>query len=210
MKSKLTNSYGFIFEDELIHEIGQVGQFVIYPKGKVIIDFDDQVKFIPLIISGAIKVMREDEEGDALLLYYLEQGDTCSITMNCCLGNSKSDVKAIVEEDSEMVMIPIEFMEKWILKYNSWKEFVFQSYHARFQEMLEAIDTLAFMNMPERISKYLSDKVKVLGSTTLNLTHQDIALDLHSSRVVVSRILKKLESEGSIRLNRNKIEVIQF
>lgn len=151
-----------------------------------------------------------EEAGDELLLYFLEKGDTCVMTMTCCMGQTKSEIRAVAEKDSKLLMIPVSKMADWIVKYPTWRNFVFESYNSRFNEMLEAIDSLAFLNMHDRILKYLKDKVMVIGETTLPITHQEIALDLHSSRVVVSRILKRLEIDGLIRLHRNKIEVLIF
>jgi len=210
MKEKIKDSYGFIFEESFIKKITEVGQLKTVNKGDVLIELGTYIKFMPLIISGAIKILREDDEGDELLLYYLERGDTCAMSMNCCMGDAKSNIRAVAESDTELVLIPVKYMSEWISTYESWKSFVFESYHTRLQEMLEAIDSLAFLNMHERIYKYLTDKVKVTSDLILNATHQDIAHDLHTSRVVVSRILKKLEIDGKISLHRNKIEVIEY
>jgi len=117
---------------------------------------------------------------------------------------------AISETDGDLIMIPIDKMEEWIIKYKSWRNFVFESYNVRLMEMLEAIDTLAFMKTDERLYKYLTDKAKVLGTSEIANTHQEIATDMHTSRVVISRLLKSLELEGKIKLNRNKIEILQF
>jgi CRP/FNR family transcriptional regulator len=140
----------------------------------------------------------------------LERGDTCAMTLTCCLGNSKSKIRAIAETDGSLLMIPITKMEEWLTKYKTWRNFVFESYNIRLNEMLEAIDSLAFMNLEERLYKYLTDKVKVLGTTSLNTTHLEISTELHTSRVVISRLLKALEQQGKIKINRNKIEVLQF
>lgn len=126
------------------------------------------------------------------------------------MGKSKSKIRAIAETDGTLVMIPVEKMEEWITKYKSWRNFVFDSYNIRLNEMIEAIDTLAFMNLDERLFKYLTDKAKVLGTTEIVNTHQQIAYDMNTSRVVISRILKSLELQGKIKLNRNKIEILEF
>ena len=144
------------------------------------------------------------------ILYYLEKGETCSMTMTCCLGHKKSEIRAIAETDAKLIMIPIQKMEEWSGKYKSWRNFVFESYNIRLNEMLEAIDALAFMNLEERLYKYLKDKVKILSSPNLSTTHQEIATELHTSRVVISRVLKSLEIQEKIKIHRNKIEVLQF
>ena len=161
-------------------------------------------------MEGAIKVMREDKDGDELLLYFLERGDTCAMTLSCCLGQTKSEIRAVAERDTKLIMIPIEKMEEWTSKYKSWRDFVFESYHARLNEMLETIDTIAFMNMDQRLMKYLQDKAKINQNEVIAATHQQIAYDLHTSRVVISRLLKKLEIDGRIKLQRNSIEVLEL
>ena len=131
-------------------------------------------------------------------------------TFGSGLNSSKSKVRGIAEKDSEVVFIPIDKLEEWLVKYKSWRNFVIDSYNIRLSEMLDAIDTLAFMKMDQRLYKYLTDKVKIMRDPTLNTTHQKIAQDLNTSRVVVSRLLKQLENEGKIKLHRNKIEVLEY
>jgi len=210
MLQELKEAYGFIFEDELIEEINNVGKLQFVGAGEKIIEIGDYVKMMPLLIEGAIKIMREDKDGDELLLYFLERGDTCAMTLSCCLGQTKSEIRAIAERDTKLIMIPIEKMEEWTSKYKSWRDFVFESYHARLSEMLDTIDTIAFMNMDQRLMKYLQDKAKINQSEIINNTHQQIAYDLHTSRVVISRLLKKLELDGKIKLQRNNIEVMDL
>ncbi|HPF10032.1 MAG TPA: Crp/Fnr family transcriptional regulator [Flavobacteriaceae bacterium] len=208
MIQELTQSYGHLFENELLEEINQVGTFKELPEGFKLIEIGEYIKSMPLLISGAIKVLREDQDGDELLLYFLERGDTCAMTLSCCLGQTKSEIRAIAELDTKLVMVPIRKMEEWVGKYRTWRNFVFESYHNRLMEMLEAIDSIAFMKMDERLLKYLHDKVKVTSDIMVHTTHQEIAYELHTSRVVISRLLKNLEKLGKIKIHRNKIEVI--
>jgi CRP/FNR family transcriptional regulator len=210
MLQQLKEAYGFIFEDELLSEINQVGNLRFVGAGETIIEIGDYVKMMPLLLEGAIKIMREDKDGDELLLYFLERGDTCAMTLSCCLGQTKSEIRAVAERDTKIIMIPIEKMEEWTSKYKSWRNFVFESYHTRLSEMLDTIDTIAFMNMDQRLMKYLQDKAKVNQNETIAVTHQQIAYDLHTSRVVISRLLKKLELDGKIKLQRNSIEVTEL
>lgn len=210
MREKLQENYGFLFEDALMNDIVECGKLRTVKAGDIIIDLGQKIEMMPIMISGVIKVMREDEDGDELVLYYLERGDTCAMTMTCCIGNAKSEIRAIAETDSEIITVPTQKMDEWTVKYPTWRSYVFESYNSRLSEMLEAIDGLAFMNMDERLSKYLSDKVKVLGKTEIETSHQDIAYDLNSSRVVISRLLKKMEKDGKLKIKRNKIEVLDF
>lgn len=210
MKEILKQAYGYIFEEELLEEIEKVATYKEFKANDYLIEIGDYIKSMPLLLEGAIKILREDDDGDELLLYFLERGDTCAMTLTCCMGHSKSKIRAIAETDGTLLMIPIEKMEEWLTKYKTWRNFVFDSYNIRLKEMLEAIDTLAFMNLDERLYKYLTDKAKVLGNTEINNTHQQIAYELHTSRVVISRLLKSLELQGKIKLNRNKIEVLEL
>ncbi|WP_338378286.1 Crp/Fnr family transcriptional regulator [uncultured Flavobacterium sp.] len=210
MKQELFDSYNYIFEEELLEEISRIGIHKQFKANDYLIEIGDYIKSMPLLLKGAIKILREDEDGDEFLLYFLEKGDTCAMTLTCCMGESKSKIRAVAETDGSLIMIPVEKMEYWLTKYKSWRNFVFDSYSVRLNEMLEAIDTLAFMNLDERLYKYLTDKAKVLGKTEIQTTHQEIAYEMHTSRVVISRLLKALELRGKIKLNRNNIEILEF
>ena len=210
MLEELQQNYGYLFEDELIQEINNVGTYKDIPEGFKLIEIGDYIKTMPLLVSGAIKILREDEDGDELILYFIEQGDTCAMTLSCCLGNSKSEIRAIAETDTKLIMVPIIKMEEWLGKYKSWQKFVLQSYHNRMSELLEAVDTIAFLKMDQRLFKYLKDKAMVNHNEVIHVTHQEIARDLHTSRVVISRLLKTLEIDGKIKLHRNNITVIDL
>ena len=201
-------NYSNIFEEKLLEEIAQVAKIYDFKEGDVLIDFGDYIKNMPLLLKGAIKILREDFDEGELLLYFIEKGDTCAMTMACCLGDTKSEIKAVAETDVKLVMIPVNKMEEWLGKYKSWRNFVFNSYNNRLKEMLTAIDNLAFMNMDERLLNYLFEKAKINKTNHVQNTHQEIAYDLHSSRVVISRLLKALENEGRIILHRASIEIV--
>ena len=205
MIQELKDHYGHLFEDTLLHEINQAGAFKEIPEGFKLIEVGEYVRYMPLLISGAIKIMRDDDDGDELLLYFLEKGDTCAMTLTCCLGQKKSEIRAIAETEAKLIMIPIQKMEEWSAKYKSWRNFVFESYHNRLNEMLNTIDSIAFHKLDERLLKYLSEKARVSNNNTIHNTHQEIAYELHTSRVVISRLLKKLENLGKIELHRNHI-----
>ena len=208
MIEELKKSYNHLFEDALINEIVQVGTFKEVPAGFKMMEIGSYVKAIPLLVSGVIKILREDTNGDELLLYYLEKGDTCSMTMTCCVGQTKSEIRAVVETDAKLIMIPVQKMEQWTANFTSWRNFVFESYHNRLNEMLHTIDSIAFDNMDQRLLNYLKEKARITQSKIIENTHQEIAYDLHSSRVVISRLLKKLENIGKIKLHRNYIQII--
>lgn len=202
--------FSYLFDEEILNNISEVAKIKAFKKNDIIIDIGQELKYVPLLIRGNIKVLREDSEGSELLLYVLESGDTCAMSFTCCMAKSVSKIRAIADEDTTVIMIPIEEMRGWFDTNTSWRSFILQSYQIRFDEMLETIDTLAFMKMDERLFKYLTDQVKLSASTDLEITHQEIAEDLHTSRVVVSRLLKQLEKQEKITLGRNKIHVIDF
>lgn len=210
LEKELKDAYHFIFEEELLQEIVKFGTLKEVKAGEKIIDIGEYVKSMPLLLEGAIKILREDKDGDELLLYFLERGDTCAMTLSCCLGQTRSEIRAIAEKDTLLIMIPIDKMEEWTSRFKSWRNFVFESYHTRLSEMLETIDTIAFLHMDERIMRYLQDKAKINRNEQVQVTHQEIAYDLHTSRVVVSRLVKKLEMEGKIELQRNSIKVLDL
>ena len=210
MLEDLKKNYGYLFEDELIQEINSVGTFKDIPEGYKLIEIGDYIRSMPLLVSGAIKILREDANGDELILYFIERGDTCAMTLSCCLGQAKSEIRAVAETDATLIMIPVQKMEEWLGKYKSWQKFILQSYHDRMSELLQAIDTIAFYKMDERLLRYLKDKAMVNHNETIHVTHQEIAQDLHTSRVVISRLLKKLTLNGQIELHRNNIKVLDL
>ncbi|MCZ2102184.1 MAG: Crp/Fnr family transcriptional regulator [Chitinophagales bacterium] len=208
--SKLHERFQYLFEEALINEICKSSTLRVFKEDDLILDIGEKISMIPLVVSGSVKVMREDEEGRELLLYYLEVGDTCAVSMTCCTKPSKSIIKAIAETEAEILFIPNEKMEAWIVNYASWRSYVLDSYNVRLNELFDAIDNLAFNNMEERLYKYLRDKVMVTKMSRLNITHFQIATDLNSSRVVISRLMKKLENEGLVIQYRNYVEVKEF
>ena len=210
MPNKLDTYFGYLFEDSLLQEIQEAGIAKNYKANSTIIEIGDYIKNMPLLLSGAIKILREDENGEELVLYYLEKGDTCAITLSCCMGETKSNIKAITETDVELIMLPKSKMSTWLSKYKTWQSFILQSYHNRVNELLEAVDTIAFLKMDQRLYKYLKDRAMVINSENITTTHKEIAEDLHTSRVVISRLLKKLENEHKIKLFRNSIKILEL
>ncbi|AEM70643.1 transcriptional regulator, Crp/Fnr family [Allomuricauda ruestringensis DSM 13258] len=210
MKEELLATFSNHFEQPLIDEILEAGKLVEVPAGETIMDIGQYIRSIPLLLSGAIKVLREDDEGDELLLYYLEQGETCSVTMACCMGQTKSEIRAITETETEMIMVPVQKMEEWMAKYKGWRNYVFESYHNRLNELLQTVDSIAFKNLDQRLVDYLQKKVEVTNDNRIRNTHQEIAYDLHTSRVVVSRLLKKLEKMKKLVLHRSYIQIVDL
>jgi len=208
IKSQLNQHFDGLFEKSLINEIAKTGIYKTYKKGDMLLDIGDEMTHIPLILSGLIKVLREDQNEDEILLYFLEERDTCAISFVNCINQSKSVFRATVEEDTECILFPVNRIEDWIAKYKSWRVFIIDSYHSRLLELGEAIRSLAFLKLDDRLFKYLAKQVDIKHTDKLLITHQEIANDLHTSRVVISRLLKSLEHEGKIKLGRNKIDVL--
>lgn len=204
----LRKHYPLLTEKSLIEEIIQVGQLMSFDAGDKLMDYGRYIKMVPLVIKGAVRVLRQDEDGNELFLYYLNAGETCAMAFTCCMANKQSTVCAIAEEDTQVISVPIKYLDLWMNKYQSWKNFVLQSYSGRMEEMLKTIDSIAFKNMDERLVQYLKEKSKAVNSNTLPITHSQIAQELNASREAVSRLLKKLEKQNKIVLGRNKIECV--
>ena len=204
----LQNLFGKIFEKSLLEEITRVGTLREVPADFELMDIGEPIKGVPLMLSGAIKISREDINGDELLLYYLEEGDSCTITMAWEMGQQKSQIRAVTELPSQLIMVPLSAVEDWSSRFPSWRKFIFQSYHKRMEELLATVDSIAFDQLEKRLWAYLVEKKRVIKVNTLSITHQTIAKEMHSSRVVISRLLKRLEVDQKIRLHRNAIELI--
>lgn len=197
-----------LFEPELQDEINKVGKIISVRAEDVIMDYGQIIRGIPLVLSGSIKIYRMDEDGKELLLYYVNSNESCAMTFTCCMEQKPSEIKAIAEEDVTMISIPVEYMDKWMMKYSTWKNFIMGTIHDRFNELLKTIDLIAFQKLDERLRHYLEQKAKNLGTKLLNLSHEQIATDLATSRVVISRLLKALENEGLLLLYRNQIKLL--
>jgi CRP/FNR family transcriptional regulator, anaerobic regulatory protein len=207
LKEKFINYYSAVFEEKLITEIIETGHFQKIKAGELLLDVGDDLTHIPLIFKGTVKVIRHISDDGELALYYLKPGNTCAISFINCIESKKSVFEVIIETDMEAVFVPVDKIDEWLVNYKSWRRFIIDSYHFRLMEMLESIDSLAFTNLNERLFKYLTNKVKRYNSKVLQITHQEIANDLNTSRVVVSRIIKQLQDEGKIISTRNKIKL---
>ncbi len=210
LRKNLNNYYSDIFEEELLDEIVKVSHYDKVKKGELMIDIGEEMTHIPLLLNGVVKIIRHENNGKELVLYFLERGDTCAISFVNCINRKKSIFKGIVEQDMEAIFVPIKHIEDWLIRFKTWRYFIIDSYHFRLLEMVESIDGLAFMKMKERVLKFLKDKVKITKDTDLKITHQEIADDLNSSRVVITRLLKQLHDDGKIYSSRNKIKVLDF
>ncbi len=196
------------FSSSLIQEIEKnaINQEVV--SGTTLMRTGEYIKSTVLVTKGKIKVYREGEDGGEFLMYYLQPGQACALSMICATKNEKSQIMAKVVEDSELVMVPLKLMDKWMMEHRSWYEFVIETYRNRFEEVLEVVDNIAFRSMDERLEFYLKRHKEACGCKEVNLSHQEIATELNTSREVVSRLLKKMEQRGLVKLNRNQIELL--
>lgn len=204
-RDRLSKAYPLLVEDALLDEICKLAVVKEIKAGEILSQKGNNIRAIPLILSGSLKVLREDEKGHEIFLYHILRGETCAMMLTCCIANKKSDVSAVAEEDSELLMLPIEVMDQWMVKYQSWKVFVMRIYQDRFEELLNVIDSISFKKLDERLLDYLYNKVEVTGTRDLQLTHQEIAYELNSSREVISRLLKQMEKNGLLTIERGKI-----
>ncbi|MEM9546326.1 MAG: Crp/Fnr family transcriptional regulator [Bacteroidota bacterium] len=205
----LRQSFPTLGELELQREIARVGVLMEFKAGEIIMNYGSYVKLVPLLVKGSVKVLREDEEeGRELLLYYLYAGETCSMSFSCCMMDKRSDIRTSAEDDSTVIGIPIKYVDSWMSKYPSWKRFVMRSYDIRMQEMIKTIDSIAFKKMDQRLLDYLQERSEVHNSNEIISTHSEIANDLNASREAISRLLKQLEKNGVVALERNKIRLL--
>lgn len=176
-----------------------------YPAGSVILNENAYIKAIPLVTRGSIKVIRTDEDGREILLYYIKSGESCIMSFLGGLHNEPSKVKAEVEEDAEILFLPVDKVSLFIKEYPQWLDYIFRLYHKRFEELLDMVNAIAFKKVDERLLSLLQKKSELTGLHTLQVTHEQLANELGTARVVVSRLLKQLEEEGVVQLGRNRI-----
>lgn len=204
---ELKSIFPDLYEENLRKKIEEEGTIMEILEGEMLMDIGGFIKFVPLVLEGSLRIMREDKEGNELLLYYVRKGETCAMSLTCCMGDARSNVRAIAEEATTIIAIPVRNMDLWTNQYQSWKSFVMHTYQKRFEELLATIDGIAFQRLDDRLEKMLKAKSDSTGSNTLQVTHQELATELNSSREVISRILKQMERRGMLKLGRNKIEL---
>lgn len=194
-------------DPKLLDRLMEKGQFSTFEPGEMLMKPGQFVKAVPLVLEGSIKIMRMDEEGKELFLYYLETGETCALSLTCCSAARPSEIKAVVEEKLTVLFIPIQVHEQLTDEFKQWKDFVSSTYQHRFQEMLVVLDAVAFKKMDERLMNYIVTKMKQLKTNELHTTHQEVANELGTAREVISRLLKQLEKKKWIELGRNVIYI---
>lgn len=194
------------FEKHLIEYLMDISSVMEFETGDEMMRTGQYFKNTMLVLDGKIKLYREDEEGNEFFLYYLEPGSACALSMICATRNETSQVKAVAVENVKAITVPIHHMDDLMTRFKSWYYFVLETYRSRFEELLTVIDQVAFRSMDEKLLFYLKRQFEAYGGQTIQTTHQQIAYDLNSSREVISRLLKKMEQKGYVKLHRNAIE----
>ncbi|MDR3681179.1 MAG: Crp/Fnr family transcriptional regulator [Flavipsychrobacter sp.] len=197
-----------LFTDpRLLDEIRRYARVKSVKRDTILITPGEEVLFIPIVLHGVLRIVRQNEEGKEIFLYHLYPGQTCAMAINCCQAHKESIVKAIAEDDTEILQMPVNLVEDW-LKYPEWKFFVNNTYAARFAELIGVIDLIAFSNMDKQVLHYIQERAKAAGTKIISITHQQIADELHTHREAISRLLRTMEQKNMFRLGRNNIELI--
>ena len=194
---------------ELIAKLYEFGIQKNYAAGSIILNENAHIHSIPIVTKGVMKVIRLEDDGREILLYYIKAGESCIMSFLGGLHNETSKVKAEVEEDAEILFLPMEKVSLFIKDYPQWLDYIFRLYHKRFEELLEIVNAIAFKKVDERLLNLLHKKVEMTHSKTLAITHEQLANELGTARVVVSRLLKQLEETGQLQLGRNKIQLLK-
>jgi len=195
-------------EPGLVEEIKAHTFSKSFEKDDVIIRPGDEIRFIPIVMTGSIRVIRSDEDGNEFFLYHLYPGQTCAMSLTCCQAGKRSMVKAVAEDHTEVMQIPVDLTSDWF-RFNEWKAYISSNYQNRFAELMEVVDLVAFNHMDMQLWHYLSLRAKATGSKLLHITHQEIADELHTHREAVSRLLRTMENKKLLRLGRNEIELLK-
>jgi len=208
-ESTIMNKFSSVFESELLAELEKKSMIMQVKAGEIMLNPGQTIRAVPLVLSGIFKVSRINEEGQELLLYYVKEGESCAMTFTCCMMAHASVIRGSAEEDSELLCIPVDLMDEWMMKYRTWKRYVMTTILNRFTEVLRSIDEVAFKKLDDRLVNYLKEKSKATGSPLINLSHQQIADELGTNRVVISRLLKRLELDKKLLLYRNQIRLMK-
>lgn len=203
------NKFSSVFEPELLAELETKSMLMHVKGGEIMLNPGQTIRAVPIVLSGTFKVSRINDEGQELLLYYVREGESCAMTFTCCMMAHASVIKGTAEEDSELICIPVDVTDEWMMKYKTWKRFVMNTFLNRFTEVLKSIDDVAFKKLDDRLVNYLKEKSKATGSPLINLSHQRIADELGTNRVVISRLLKRLELDKKLLLYRNQIRLMR-
>lgn len=204
----LDNISEFKYAPQIIEKLLEYGTLKAFHEGDVILQESAYIKSIPIVVTGSIKVMRTDEDGREILLYYIASGESCIMSFLGGMHHETSKVMAIADESTEILFIPVDKVMILIKEYPEWLDYIFRLYHKRFEELLDVVNAVAFTKMDERMLNLIRKKSELTKNNTIQITHEQLASELGTARVVVSRLLKRLEDEGIVKLGRNKIILV--
>jgi len=207
--SVISKVYSSVFETALINELAEKSITFSASAGQGLIKTGQQITVVPLMLTGTLKVSRENEDRQELVLYYVRPGEGCAMTFSCGMMSQPSQVKGTAEEDLAMLCVPVPLMEEWMQKYSSWKKFVMGTIVNEYLGIIKSLDDVTFKKTDERLVNYLKEKSKLTRSSLINLSHQQIADELGTNRVVISRLLKRLENENRLLLFRNQLKLLK-
>jgi CRP/FNR family transcriptional regulator len=190
-------------------DIAASGRLHSFRDGDVIMDYGGNIRMLPLIISGTLKITRQGPDGSELFLYYLTRGESCTMTFTCCLSDKASEIRAVAEAPTILLGLPQGKLDEWMMKYKSWKNFVLQAYDSRLTELMDTIDQISFSRLDQRLMQYLHRSSVLNDEAIVHTTHQRIADDLNVSREAISRLLKSLEKQAYVQLGRNQIRIMK-
>ena len=197
-----------LFKDpKLNEEIDKYCRHKQLDKDETMMSPGDEIVFVPIVIKGAVRIMRQNEDGNEVFLYHLYPGQTCAMALNCCQAGRRSMIKAVTEDETEIVLVPVKLIEEWY-KYPEWRAFINTTYGSRFSELLGVIDLIAFSHMDKQLLHYLQERSKALNTKALYITHQEIADELHTHREAISRLLRTMEEKNLVKLGRHTIELL--
>jgi len=198
-----------LYEPEMRQALMEEGTLLELQEGDRMMEPGQYIKQLPLVLTGSLKVLREDEEGRELLLYHVVPGQSCAMAITCCMGDARSNVRVIADEDTTAIAVPTRLLDDWSTRFRSWKAFVMHQYQRRFDDLLNVVDSIAFRKLDDRLWKALKDRAQRSGDNVVKASHQELAEELHSSREVISRLLKQMEREGMVRMGRQQLELLK-
>lgn len=209
LEADLRRLFPDLYEPEVRQAIMEEGSYMELAEGDRMMEIGQYIKQLPLVLSGSLKVLREDQEGRELLLYHVLPGQSCAMAITCCMGDARSNVRVIADEDTTALVIPTRLLDDWSSRFRSWKAFVMHQYQRRFEDLLDVVDGIAFRKLDDRLWKALKERAQRGGGTVVKASHQELADELHSSREVISRLLKQMEREGLVRMGRQQVELLR-
>ena len=209
LEGSLRRTFPDIYEAEARAAILEASTLEELQAGDIWMDIGGYIKKIPLVLHGSLKLLREDDNGNEMLLYFVGVGETCAMSLTCCNSGARSSIRVVAEEDTVLLALPARLMDEYTERFRSWKSFVMLTYQRRFEELLRTVDGIAFQKLDARILDLLRERVRKNGDRTIITTHQELANELNSSREVISRLLKAMERDGLVKLGRQRIELLE-